>query len=141
MPKYFHVGGNNVDNAVSIKQFSLYKVNPYSMKALSKEHRLWEFIAALTLLRPLIRDQPHDFGRFSPDSGKDHLNISQLKTYFKVMETRFSPKSFQYFINCKDNHKSGQGFDIFLQSTIMELVHLFCANTTSVPTPLGFLEL
>ena len=51
-----------------------------------------------------------------------------------------SPKSFQYFINCKDNHKAWQGFEIFLHGTIMELIHLYCAETTTKPTPFGFME-
>ena len=53
---------------------------------------------------------------------------------------QFFAKSFQFFINCKDNHKAWQGFEVFLHGTIMELIRLYCAEAKSNSTPLGFLQ-
>ena len=78
--------------------------------------------------------------------------MNLLKTYFKVLEKIIleplgkeilkydTPKLFDYFIQCKDNHKAWQAFDIFLNGTIMELIRIYCAETDDTPTPYGFLE-
>ena len=51
-------------------------------------------------------------------------------------------KSYKYFLDCKDNHKAWQAFETLLHGTVMELIHVYCSETTlvSLPTPLGFLQ-
>ena len=50
-------------------------------------------------------------------------------------------KLFDYFIQCKENHKVWKAFDIFfLNGAIMELIRIYCAETDNTPTSCGFLE-
>ena len=78
--------------------------------------------------------------------------MNLLKTYFKVLEKIIleplgkeilkhdTQKSFDYFIQCKDNQKAWQVFDIFLNGTIMELIRICCAEADDTPTPYDILE-
>ena len=78
--------------------------------------------------------------------------MNLLKTYYKVLEKIIleplgieilkydTQKLFDYFMQCKDNHKEWQAFDIFLNGTIMELIRIYCAETDDTPTPYSFLE-
>ena len=60
--------------------------------------------------------------------GKDILNFQ-------------SEKAYKYFINCSDNHKAWQTFEILLHGTVLELIHLYSSSCTHVqPTRLGFLQ-
>ena len=45
------------------------------------------------------------------------------------------------FVNCKDNHKAWQAFEIFLHGTVLEFIHMFVEEKgiTNVD-PLGFLK-
>ena len=104
------------------------------------------------LMRRLLKQNPGQYDWVSLVSGGGHLNMNLLKTYFKVLEKIIleplgkeilkydTQKLFDYFIQCKDNHKAWQAFDIFLNGTIMELIRIYCAETDDTPTPYGFLE-
>ena len=70
--------------------------------------------------------------------------MNQLKTLFKILDAILlepldTVKSYQYFLDCKDNHKSWQAFEVLLHGTVMELIRIYCAEEKS-PTPLGFLQ-
>ena len=69
---------------------------------------------------------------------------STRKNYFKTIRKINlkcdTQKSFDYFIQCKDNYKVWQTFDIFLNGTIMELIKIYCAETGDILTPYVFLE-
>ena len=87
-------------------------------------------------------------------SGKGHLNMNQLKTFFKILDhvcgdvlgeevLKFNtPKSYRYFFDCKDNHKAWQWLEIFLHGTTMELLYLYELSlaTGEIPTTMGFLK-
>ena len=49
-------------------------------------------------------------------------------------------KSYQYFIDCKDNHKSYQALEIFLIGTTMELLRLYSSTIKGAPTVDGFTD-
>ena len=48
-------------------------------------------------------------------------------------------KSYDYFIRCKDMHKSYQAIEIMLFGIVMELIRTYGASVTD-PTALGFLK-
>ena len=74
----------------------------------------------------LLEKKPFHFDWVSLVSGGGHLNMNLLKTAFQInwkiiLEplgkkiVRYgTQKSFDYFINSKDNHRVWQAFDIFL---------------------------
>ena len=76
--------------------------------------------------------------------------MNLLKKFFKITEKIIldplgkeilkydTQKSFDYYINCKDNHKAWQAFDIFLNVTVIELIRVYCAKEINTPTPIGF---
>ena len=78
--------------------------------------------------------------------------MNLLKTYFKVLKKIIleplgkeilkydTQKSFDCFIQCKDDHKVWQAFVFLLNGTIMELIRNYCAETDYTPTPYGFSE-
>ena len=45
------------------------------------------------------------------------------------------------FLNCKDNHKAWQAFEVFLHGTVLEFIHMFVEEEgiTNID-PLGFLK-
>ena len=63
--------------------------------------------------------------------------MNQLKTFFKIVDPIIgealgkdvlnftSPKAYQYFVDCKDIHKSWQSLEIFLHGTTMELLRMY----------------
>ena len=168
MPKYFEIGEINAPNHVKILMGELILVNPNSSKNLEtildqlhenmieNSEREWLFVSAAgppyCLMRCLLKQNPCQYDWVSLVSGGGHINMNWLKTYFKVLEKIIleplgkeilkydTQKSFDYFIQCKDNHKAWQAFDIFLNGTIMELIRIYCAETDDTPTPYGFLE-
>ena len=68
--------------------------------------------------------------------------MNQLKTFFKVLDKvcgetlgkevlNFNtPKSYAYFIDCKDTHKAWQSLEIFLHGTTMELLNYMHKTNT-----------
>ena len=103
-----------------------------------------------TLMRRLIVDNQKNYKWLGIVSGLGHLNMNQIKTFFKVTDNvvldvlgqdvlKFdTAKLYKYFVDCKDNHKAWQSFEIFLYGSFMELIRLYCAETTEVPSVLGF---
>ena len=103
-------------------------------------------------MRRLLKQNPSQYDWVSLVSGGGHLNMHVLKTYFKVLEKIIleplgkeilkydTRKSFDYFIQCKDNHKPWQAFGIFLNGAIIELIRIYYVETDDTPTPYGFLE-
>ena len=75
------------------------------------------------LMRRLLKQNPCQYDLVSLVSGGGHLNMNLLKTYFKVLKKNIlepfgkeilkyvNQKSFDYFIQCKDNHKAWQVFE------------------------------
>ena len=100
----------------------------------------------------IIERDPTNYDWISLISGLGHLNVNQLKTFFKIVDKIFlealgkevlnfeSPKAYDYFINCKDNHKTWQTFEILLHGTTKELIQLYFDRTASNPSVLGFLD-
>ena len=104
------------------------------------------------LMRRIINNDPMKYDWVAPVSGKGHLEMNMLKTLFKVGDKVLfdllgkdvlqfdTNKSYNYFIDCKDNHKAYQALEIFLFGTSMELIRLYSSETTEAPSPLGFLK-
>ena len=73
----------------------------------------------------LIENEPQKFDWVTLLVGLGHLNMNQIKGYFKVMDKicfnvlgsdvlNFkSPTAYEYFTEAKDNHKSWQAFEFF----------------------------
>ena len=51
-----------------------------------------------------------------------------------------SPKAYKYFVDCKDNHKAWQSFEILLHGVILEVLELYRNSTCETPSALGFLN-
>ena len=51
-----------------------------------------------------------------------------------------SPKAYKYFVDCKDNHKAWQSFEILLHGVILKLLELYRNSTCETPATLGFLN-
>ena len=139
-------------------------VNPNSFKnletimeqlhenAIKNSEREWLFVGAdgppYCLMRRLLEKKPSDYDWVSLVSVGGHLNMNLLKTFFKITEKIILEPlgkeilkydiSFDYLINCKDNHKAWQAFDIFLNGTIMKLIRMYRAEEINTPTPIGF---
>ena len=167
--KYFDVGKVNTPNHVNISMGEPALVNPNSFKnietILEQLHenafkKFWERIAvswssrtAILLDEKVARKETIwlwlGFIGFWSWSFK-YVNL--LKTFFKIPEKiileplgkeilRYNTqKSFDYFINFKDNHKTWQAFDVFLNGKIMELIRINCAKEINTPTLIGFLN-
>ena len=128
------------------------------LKPLLLGNRQWVFIGAdgppYTLLRRIIEEEPLKYSWVVLVSGRGHLGMNQLKTFFKVVDKVFgeilgkdvlnfnTPKAYSYFIDCKDTHKSWQSLEIFLHGTTMEMVHMYKATLGDgdLPTAMGFLD-
>ena len=158
----------NTPNHVNISMGEPALVNPNSFKnietildqlhenAFKNSERELLFLGAdrlpYCLMRRLLEKKPFDYDWVSLASGVGHLNMNLLKTFFKITEKiileplgkeilRYNTqKSFDYFINCKDNHKTWQTFDLFLNGKIMELSRMYCAKEINTPTLIGFLN-
>ena len=167
-PKYFYVGEVNKFNKIEPKMAEPVLVNPNSYESIEKildqlktsliddnGERKWIFVGAdgppYCLMRRTIQNNPEKYDWVSIVSGKGHLNMNQLKTFFTVLDKIMleplgkmvlnfeTQQAYNYFRQCKDNHKAWQAFEVFLHGTIMELIRLYCAKEKD-PTPLGFLE-
>ena len=51
-----------------------------------------------------------------------------------------SPKTNEYFADCKDNHKAWQSFEIPFHGFILELLEFYRKSTCETPTSLGSLN-
>lgn len=99
----------------------------------------------------IFKDSPKFYSWVLTVSGEGHLNMNKIKTLFKILDkiileplgkdvlTFNTLKSYQYFTDCKDNHKAWQAFENFLHGTTMELIRL-CYLESESPSPLGFLQ-
>ena len=100
----------------------------------------------------IIERNPSKYDWVSIASGLGHLDMNQLKTLFKIVNEicleplgkevlHFkSPKACKYFVDCKDNHKAWQSFEILLRGVILELLEFYRNSTYETPTALGFLS-
>ena len=120
-----------------------------------KEGRSWLFIGAdgqpASYMRRIKQREPEKYKWLLILSGKGHLKMNMVKGLFKFSDQIFlkflaqdvlkfdTVKSYDYFIKCKDTHKSYQAIEIMLFGTIMELIRTYGASVEK-PTPLGFLE-
>lgn len=78
--------------------------------------------------------------------------MNQLKSLFKVLDHIFleplgkevlnfkSTAAYNYFVCCKDNHKSWQSFEILLHGTVLELIRIYEKENHSKITAIGFLK-
>lgn len=80
--------------------------------------------------------------------------MNQIKMPFKILDKIIleplgkealdfkTVKSYQYFIDCKDNHKAWQAFEITLHGTNMGLIRLIrlCCLESESPFPTSFLQ-
>ena len=122
----------------------------------SDEGRKWVFVGAdgppYCLMRRLKHKYATRYEWLAILFGKGHLKMNMLKCLFKLCDKiifdvlgqdvlKFdSFKSYDYFIKCKDNHKSYQVLEIFLFGTIMELIRFYSLECSDRPTPSGFLN-
>ena len=120
------------------------------------ERRKWVFLGCdgppFCLMSRLIDCDPLKYDWAAPISGLGHLNMNQIKTFFNVCDKIIleplgrnvlnfsSEKAYTYFVNCKDNHKSWQSFQVLLHGTIMELFHLFEISEDEPLSPSSFLS-
>ena len=169
LPKYIDVGQNCSKNVVEITTGEPIMVNPNSYESVeevlkdiknrsvvSSPERKWVQVGAdgppYCLMRRIVKAKPDEFGCISITSGKGHLKMNVLKTLFKVCDTvmfevlgkdvlKFDTvKSYDYFINCKDNHKAFEALEVFLIGTTMELIRMYAGDVSEDPTVLGFLQ-
>ena len=165
VPKYFPLGEKTVSNRVKITMGDIVALNPNSYenleailsdlhgKLISNGKKEWISVGSdgppYTLMRRLIKSKGLDWVTLT--SGLGHLNMNQLKTFFAVARyvcfdvlgqdvLNFkTTKAWEYFIACKDNHKSWQSFEVFLHGTSLEFVNRYVAEDPN-PTPVGFLH-
>ena len=100
----------------------------------------------------IIEHDPTNYDWISLISGIGHLNMNQVKIFFEKVDKIFlealgkeasnfeSPKTYDFFINCKNNHKTWQTFEVLLHGTTKELIELCFDGTTSYPSVLDFLD-
>ena len=133
LPKYFSIGEILNHNPAEISLNEPILLNPNSMKNLRAildvlkpqlltDGRTWVFIGAdgppYAMMRRIIAEDPQKYDWVVLVSGKGHLGMNQLKTFFKIVDPIIgealgkgvlnftSPKAYQYFVDCKDIHKS-----------------------------------
>ena len=127
------VNPNSFDNIKTI-------LDNIKSRAITVNGRKWVFVGAdgppYCLMRRLIAEDPDKYNWLSIVSGLGHLNLNQVKTFFKICDKVvldvlgqdvlkfYTAKSYQYFLDCKDNHKAWQSFEIFLHGSIMELIRI-----------------
>lgn len=134
----------------------LKHVKEHSIDVDSPNGRKWIFCGAdgppACLMRRIKTADPDSYKWLAILTGKGHLKMNMLKSVFKlgnkIMFNVFgkevlkfdTTKSYQYFIDCKDNHKSYQALEIFLMGTCMELIRLYSSDIEGAPTAGGFLK-
>lgn len=118
--------------------------------------REWRYIGCdgppYFLTSRLIENKPQKYNWVRLLIGLGHLNINQIKGYFKVMDKicfnvlgsdvlNFkSPTAYKYSTEAKDNHKSWQAFEILLHGTMLELIHTCSLQCKEDISPIGFLK-
>ena len=118
--------------------------------------REWRYIGCdgppYFLTSRLIENKPQKYDWVTLLIGLGHLNINQIKGYFKVMDKicfnvlgsdvlNFkSPTAYKYSTEAKDNHKSWQAFEILLHGTMLELIHTCSLQCKEDISPIGFLK-
>ena len=169
LPKYFSIGEILDYNPTEVSLNEPIMLNPNSLTNLKTildklksllliDGREWAFIGAdgppYALMRRIIEDDPVKYDWVVLVSGKGHLGMNQLKTFFKIIDPILgealgkdvlnfnTPKSYSYFVDCKDTHKSWQSLEIFLHGTTMELLDMYSKSLPNgeVPTVVGFLN-
>ena len=77
-----------------------------------------------TILRRIVMEEPAVYDWVILVSGKGHLNMNQLKTFFKVLDhvcgdilgndvlQSNTPKSYKYFIDCKKRGRLSKYFSM-----------------------------
>ena len=123
LPKYFSIGQILHYNPSNVALNEPIMVNPNSLKNLRiildtlkpiliGSERKWVFISAdgppYTLLRRIIKEEPEKYDWVVIVSGRGHLGMNQVKTFFKVIDKVFgevlgkdvlnftSPKAYSY---------------------------------------------
>ena len=78
--------------------------------------------------------------------------MNQVKTFFKIVDKIClealgkevlifqSSKAYDYLLNCKDNHKVWQSFEVLLHGTIKEMIKLYLSESKEQPSVLNFLQ-
>ena len=169
LPKYFSIGEILNMNSTDLSLNEPIMENPNSVERLRyildtlkprliTADRKWVFIGAdgppYTLMRQIVAEDPEKYDWVILVSGRGHLGMNQLKTFFKVADKVFgevlgkevfnfnSEKSYSYFIQCKDNHKAWQSLEVFLHGLTMELIFMYMKSldVSEVPNTMGFLE-
>ena len=99
----------------------------------------------------ITEKNPFKYDWVSIVSGLGHLNMNQLKTFFKIVNEiclkilgkkflHFHAQRHKYFADCKDNHKAWQSFEILFHDVILELLEFYRNSTCETPTSLGSLN-
>ena len=104
LPKYFSIGEILHHNPANVTLNEPIMVNPNSLKNLRiildtlkpiliGSERKWVFIGAdgppYTLLRRIIKEEPEKYDWVVIVSGRGHLGMNQVKTFFKVIDKVF----------------------------------------------------
>ncbi|XP_057303732.1 uncharacterized protein LOC130641092 [Hydractinia symbiolongicarpus] len=99
----------------------------------------------------LIEADKDEFDWITLLPGLGHLNMNQVKGYFKVLDNicleplgrdilNFkSPKAYSFFKDCKDNHKAWEAFEVFLHGTMLELIYKYSQESDNV-SAMGFMQ-
>ena len=78
--------------------------------------------------------------------------MNQVKTFFKIVDkfclealgkevlNFWSSKGYDYFLNCKDNNKTWQSFEVLSHGTIKEMIKLYLFESKEQPSVLHFLQ-
>ena len=101
LPNYINIGETCFDNGTEIRIKEPVMTNPNSYENLLRflenikaryidDERKWLSVGAdgppYCIMRRIIEDYPEEFDGLAIVSGKGHLYINQLKTYFKILE-------------------------------------------------------
>ena len=100
----------------------------------------------------LIEHNPEKYDWVSVVSDLGHLNMNQVKIFFKIVDKiclealgkevlNFkSSKAYDYFLTCKENHKACQSFEVLLHVTFKEMIKLYLTESKEHPSMLIFLQ-
>lgn len=117
--------------------------------------RFWTYLGCdgppYVMASRLIEADKNEFDWITLLPGLGHLNMSQVKGYFKVLDNiclaplgrdilNFkSPKAYSFFKDCKDNHKAWEAFEVFLHGTMLELIYKYSQESDNV-SAMGFMQ-
>ena len=167
LPKYLDVGQSGVRNPAKISTAEPIMKNPNSYEnceyilddveeeLITETDREWVFVCGdgqpASLMRRIKVNNPEKYKWLAILPGKGHLHMNMMKGLFKFGDKicfnilgqdvlKYDTlKSYNYFIQCKDTHKSFQALEIFLIGTCMELIREY-GSQADKPTPYGFLQ-